>query len=180
MTGKLKDLTMNRDGTQNITVTVTSDFRDAFDELKEKDIDIEIKKHTKKRSLDANAYAWVLIDKIAEKLKIKKTEVYRNAIRDIGGVSTIICVKDEAVNSLCYGWQDHGIGWQYETMPSKIENCTNVILWYGSSVYNSSQMGSLIDSLIQDAEDLGIPTLNEEERNKLIEQWKQKYEEAHA
>ena len=34
MTGRLKDLTVNRDGTQNVTVTISEDFSEAFDELK--------------------------------------------------------------------------------------------------------------------------------------------------
>ena len=44
MLGRLKDLTINRDGTQNITITIQSDFREMFDELADKDINIEIKK----------------------------------------------------------------------------------------------------------------------------------------
>ena len=174
MTGKLKDLTLNRDGTQNITVTVNADFRQEFDELYDKEVTVEIKKFSKRRSLDANAYAWVLIDKIAEKMNLKKSEVYRNAIRDIGGVSAIICVRDEAVQSLCNGWAEHGIGWQYETVKSKLPGCTNITLYYGSSVYNASQMSALIDSLIQDAEALGITTITESEKEKLLGKWEVK------
>lgn len=62
MRGKLKDLTFGAHGEQYITVTVTDDFRNLFDELKNADVDIQIKKYHKQRSLDANAYAWVLID----------------------------------------------------------------------------------------------------------------------
>ena len=40
MTGKLRDLTMNRDGTQNITITVSADMRELFDELQENDVDV--------------------------------------------------------------------------------------------------------------------------------------------
>ena len=171
MTGKLSGLTLNRDGTQNITVTVNEDFSVEYDELKDKDISIEIKKYSKHRSLDANSYAWVLIDKIAEKTKIKKSEVYRNAIREIGGVSTIICVKDVAADALCRGWSEHGTGWMTEKTTSKIPGCTNVTLWYGSSVYNAKQMADLIDSLIQDAEALGISTITEKERERLLGKW---------
>ena len=98
MIGELKDLTMNRDGSQNITVTIKGDFRAGFDALRGKPLDIEVKEHKPRRSLDANAYAWVLIDKIAEKTHIKKSEVYRQAIREIGGVSTTICLLDKAVD----------------------------------------------------------------------------------
>lgn len=178
MVGKLSGLTFNRDGTQNITVTVNADFSMEYDELKDKDINVEIKKYSKHRSLDLNAYCWTIIDKISEKTGIKKTEVYRNAIKDIGGVSTIICVKDEAVDSLCDGWSHHGTGWMSEKTKSKIPGCTNVTLWYGSSVYTTKQMCDLVDSLIQDAESIGIPTITEKEKERLLAQWGNKIEKA--
>ena len=81
----------------------------------------------KKRSLDANAYAWVLIDKISKAVSIGKTEVYKAAIKDIGGVSETICIKKEAAERLCGAWESNGIGWQSETMPSKINGCVNVV-----------------------------------------------------
>ena len=174
MIGKLSGFTLNRDGTQNITVTVNADFATEYDELKDKEINIEIKKYSKKRSLDLNAYCWTIIDKISEKTGIKKSEVYKNAIRDIGGVSTIICVKDIAVDSLCNGWAAHGTGWQFEKGKSKIPGCTNVTLWYGSSVYTTKQMCDLVNSLIQDAEALGIPTITPAEKEKLLGQWEKK------
>jgi hypothetical protein len=157
-------------------VAVGSDFSSEYEDLKDKDVNIEIKKYSKRRSLDANAYAWTIIDKIAEKTGIKKSEVYRNAIREIGGVSTIICVKDVAAESLCNGWSSHGTGWQTEKTKSKIPGCTNVTLWYGSSVFNTKQMSDLIDSLIQDAESLGIPTITEKEKDILIGKWTVKSE----
>ena len=48
MIGKLKDLVIERDGRQSITVTVKSDFRGQFDDLQGKDLDIEIKVHREK------------------------------------------------------------------------------------------------------------------------------------
>lgn len=174
MTGRLKDLTLNRDGTQNITITVRADFRESFDELADKDITVEIKRLFKHRSLDANAYCWVLIDKIAEKTGEKKSAIYRAAIREIGGVSDTVCVVNRAVDRLCKGWTKQGLGWQSEITESKIEGCKNVTLYYGSSVYDSRQMAQLIDSLIQDAEALGIPTVTEKELNKMMGHWKER------
>lgn len=174
MIGKLKDLTMNRDGTQNITLTVNADFREEFDELANGEIKVEIKKYNPARSLDANAKAWVLIDAIAAKTGLRKHEVYQEAIRDIGGASDIVCVKNEAVGKLTRGWTEHGIGWQYNVMPSKIPGCSNVTLYYGSSIFDSKQMSALIDALIQEAEAQGIPTMSEEEKDKLLRQWGKK------
>ena len=142
-----------------------------FDELDGKEVSIEIKQARKRRSVSANAYAWVLIDKIAEKTGVRKSEVYRNAIRDIGGVSTTVCVQDFAVDRLRSGWEKNGMGWQTETMQAKIPGCTCVTLYYGSSAYDSKQMAQLIDSLIQDAEALGIPTLTEAQAREMCGRW---------
>ena len=176
MEGRLTGFSLNRDGTQNITVTVAADFSGTFDELKEDAVTVEIKKFRKHRSLDSNAYAWTLIDKIAEKTRIKKSEVYRNAIREIGGVSDTVCVVNRAVDRLCQSWQKNGLGWQVETSESKLDGCTNVTLYYGSSVFGSPQMSRLIDSLIQDAEALGIPTITPQEEEKMLNAWQVKRE----
>ena len=176
MIGKLKDLTKSRDGQWIITLTTPEDVSVMFDDLADKEVTFEIKQARKHRSLSANAYAWVLIDKIAEKMGIRKSEVYRNTIREIGGVSDVICVMDKAVDRLREGWAKNGLGWQTDTLPSKVEGCTNVVLYYGSSVYDSKQMGQLIDSLVQDAESLGIPTISDEEAERMLGSWAKKVE----
>ena len=159
MNGKLKDLTRNMDGTWNLTVTINGDCRAIWDKYREKEIDLEVKQHRNKRSLDANGYAWVLMDKIAARMHIDKVEVYREAIKNIGGVSETVCVQDKAVDRLRQGWEQNGIGWQTDTMPSKLKGCTNVILYYGSSTYDTQQMSLLIDHIVQDAKALGIETM---------------------
>ena len=174
MLGKLENLTMNRDGTQKLTITLQNDIRELFDELLDKEVDVEIKKHSNRRSLDANNLCWSIIDQIAAKTKTKKSEVYRNAIKDIGGVSDIVCVRNFAVDKLIKGWTSKGVGWQAETEPSRLPGCTNVTLYYGSSVFDSKQMSALIDSLIQDAHALGIVTAAQSEIQKAIEFWSKK------
>ncbi len=171
MRGRLVDLSFGLNRKQRITIELEGDFRDKFDKLKEADIRVEIKKYRKKRSLDANSYCWVLIDKIASELGISKVEVYRNAIRNIGGVSDVVCVMDEAVEKLRQGWEKHGLGWQTETTPSKIDGCTNVILYYGSSTYDTKQMSQLIDNVVQDAQALGIETDTPDQIARYKEVW---------
>lgn len=174
MMAQLKDVYRGVKSGWVVTFTTLTDPRELYDQLKEDDVDITIKKWRKKRSLDANGFAWALIDQIAAKMRISKTEVYRQAIREIGGVSTTVCVQDKAVERLKTSWQSNGTGWQAETFPSKIEGCTNVILYYGSSVYDTEQMSRLIDSLIQEAEALGIPTIPDAEAQRLIGNWGRK------
>ena len=144
-----------------------------FEELKTADkLTVKIAKATKKRSLDANAYCWVMISRLAERLNIPKTDIYRNAIKEIGGNSDIVCVQDKAVQSLCDGWERNGIGWQTDTMPSKIDGCTNVVLYYGSSTYDKAQMSRLINMIVEDCKAQGIETKSEEEVNSLLNSWR--------
>lgn len=143
-----------------------------FEELKATEkLTVKIAKATKKRSLDANAYAWVLISRLAEKLNIPKTDIYRSAIKEIGGNSDTVCVQDKAVQSLCEGWSHNGIGWMTDTMPSKIDGCTNVILYYGSSTYDTAQMSRLINLIVEECRLQGIETKSKEEVDSLLNQW---------
>lgn len=155
-----------------LEVNERKDFELLVDELKDKEkLSIEVKPYREKRSLDANAYFFVLADKLAERLHITKEEVYRNAIRDIGGVSETVCVKDEAVHRLCEGWSKNGLGWQTDTFPSKISGCTNVVLYYGSSTYDKEQMSRLIEHTVQDCHAVGIETRTPDEIANLLSMW---------
>ena len=138
---------------------------------KGKTYDMEIKEHRNKRSLDANAYCFVLINKIAEKTGISVEEIYRRAVREIGGNNTVVCVKDEALDALCSSWKLKGLGWQAEAIPSRLDGCTNVVLYYGSSTYDTKTMSRLIDYIVQDAKELGIETMTPCELAALIERW---------
>lgn len=121
--------------------------------------DFDIRQRHKRRSLDSNGYFWELVGQLAEATGEPKTEIYRRAIKEIGGNSTTVCVKKSAVKSLRRGWERNGLGWVTEETPSKIDGCTNVILYYGSSTYDSKQMQRLIDFVVQDCRALGIETL---------------------
>ncbi len=85
-----------------------------------KDKQYEVKEHKQKRSLDSNAYAWILLGELQNKLHIKKEDIYRDLIRNIGSYE-IIPVKNEAVERFRQAWSKNGIGWITETMKSKLE-----------------------------------------------------------
>ena len=131
-----------------------------------------IDKVRKKRSLDANAYFWVLADKIATRKGLPgTTDIYRNYIREIGGNREFVCVKEKAVDKLCQGWEHNGLGWVTERFPSKVKGCVNVILFYGSSTYDTEQMSRLIDLCVQDCKALGIETATPRELSLLLDRW---------
>lgn len=125
----------------------------------------------RKRSLDANAYAWVLIDKIAAVLRMDKVQVYRDAIRDIGGNRDTVTVQNEAVDKLSEAWASRGIGWFTEVL-DRGDSHTTLALTYGSSTYDTVQMSVLIDHLVQDAKELGIETLPPEKLAAMTERWR--------
>lgn len=179
MIGKLTNIHRLFGGEWEISFSTREDFSKLYDELSQAPVSIEIKKASKKRSRDANAFAWVLIDRISEKTGVAKSEVYKQMICEIGGVSETVCVRDKAVKRLREGWEKNGLGWQTKTMPSKIPGCTNVVLYYGSSTYDTAQMSRLIDLLIQEAEQQGIPTLRDEAAE-LVGKWGKDDKKHHA
>ena len=157
----------------SIALNESRPARAMVDELRTMEkLTIKIGKFKQKRSLDANAYCWTLIGKIAEKTNVSKEEVYKNAIREIGGNYDVVCIKEEAADSLRSAWERNGIGWQTETMLSKLDGCTNVLLYYGSSTYDTEQMSRLIDNIIQDCMELGIETKSPAELESLLKQWR--------
>lgn len=140
--------------------------------MKPKTYELTVREHRKKRSLDANAYAWVLIGKLADAMRVPPTVVYNNAIQNIGGNYEIIPIREEAVEKFKEVWTKQGLGWPCVDMgPSKIQGYRNLRAYYGSSTYDTRQMSMLIDSLIQDCKALDIETLSEEKLSAMMEGW---------
>lgn len=155
-----------------LEINERSEFKALVDELADKEkLSIEIKPYREKRSLDANAYFWVLCDKLAEKLRKSKTEIYRELIREIGGVSETVCVVNSAVERFRANWQAKGLGWQTEATESKIEGCTNVTVYFGSSTFDKDQMARLLDLTIQECREQGIVTETPDQIAEMKARW---------
>ena len=99
----------------------------------------EVKEYKEKRSLDANAYAWVLLGKLQDRLHIPKEDIYRDLIRNIGSYE-VVPIKNEALEKFKQAWSKNGLGWITDTTRSKLEGYTNVIAYYGSSIYDTKEM----------------------------------------
>ena len=174
LTGKIANVSFSFEGKPLITLEVNerNTALAILDELRtEKNLSIKLSKVKVRRSLDANAYCWVLIGKIAEKTNIPKNEVYRDAIREIGGNYDVVCVQNKAVETLCGAWSRNGIGWLTDTMPSKLDGCTNVLLYYGSSTYSVEQMSRLIENILQECYSLDIEVKAQAEIDSLLNSW---------
>ena len=173
MTGKLQGLTLNRDGTQNITVTVEDDFAATFDALKDKTVTVEIKKASKGRSLDANAMCWALCSDIGRAMTppLSKEEVYRKAIRAVG-VYTPVTVIVWDLATIKRRWESHGVGWFYEVVDDAGTGKKLIHLYYGTSTYSVDEMKRVLDWLVDQCSQMEIKIpLSKAEEERLLERW---------
>lgn len=81
---KKPKLSISLDGAVEVTFTAPRAKLEALTNLSDKDFDITVKQHREKRSLDANAYAWVLITAIADELRASKDEIYFDMLKKYG------------------------------------------------------------------------------------------------
>lgn len=143
----------------------------------ENKLNIELKKWYKKRSLDANAYCWVLCDKIAKELSkdgqvLTKEIVYKDAITQIGTFEPFI-VQEIGFDKFKRIWEKQGLGFIVQEV-SKKDKCIKVNCYYGSSTYDSKEMSLLIELLIDLAKSLNIETKPQQEIDSLLESWDKK------
>lgn len=156
---------------QTISFRTNEDCRDMFEKLKGKDLTVTVKRYHKPRSLDANAYAWVLMDNLAAVLGITKENIYKNYIRGMGGNNAIVKIRNDALDKFCTSWEQHGLGWVTDIMPNSTQGFSNVICYYGSSTYDAEQMSRLINFIVQDCVSVGIETRSAEDIASLMEEW---------
>ncbi len=171
---KIQDLSRDyRTGESKVTLsTEDKGILRHIEKLNGKDLTCKISLFRKKRSLDANAYCWVLLDKLSEKINLPKEELYKGYIRNLGGNCECVCMITEAVKGIAAGWKHNGLGWIVDTAPSEKQGHTNVFFYCGSSTYDTKQMSRLLDLIIQDCNALGIETMTPEQISHLKESWK--------
>ncbi len=172
MRARLKDMSIDWESRKQIvSFVIDSDFSEEFDRLKDKPLTVDVKQYREKRSKNANAYMWVLCEKIAQTQGIGAEDVYRHNIREVG-VREPLPIKADAVERFQSEWGKRGIGWFAEVVDdSKLEGYKLVFAYYGSSTYTSAEMARLIDNIVQDAQALGIPTDPREELDRMIREW---------
>lgn len=181
LTGKIEDFATNFvTGKAQLTLSIneTQDLISCYNELNHcEKLSFKIGKYREKRSLDANAYFWVLCGKLAAKTKQNKIDIYRELIRDIGDNFEILPIRSEAVDKFISNWGRNNdgkkrLGWICDILgESKLEGYTNVCAYYGSSTYDTKQMSDLIDNIIYECKEQGIPTETPEQIAKMKSLW---------
>lgn len=96
MRAQLHDLAVSRDGGWLLTIRTGENIGSLFDELRNADVDVTVKRFRKRRSRNANNLLWELISKIADVVGEKKEAVYRGYIRDYGAYKDFTLTEDEA------------------------------------------------------------------------------------
>ena len=169
MKGRIADYLFITPERQRLTLDIYDDMRGLYEKVKDSDVEIKITRRTQKRSLDANAYMWVLLDKLATVMRIPVKELYFDYLKNVGGNMEVFCGKPNAIDALCADWEARGtFGWPYDRFPSKLDGCENVRLYFGSSTFDSATMARLIDMVVSDCQMVGIETIPEEELKSLI------------
>ena len=171
-TGRLVNIARDfMTGKLNITFQISTEPIDELNDLATLDaIDITAKKHRKKRSLDANAYAWVLMAKIANHKDVRssKEEIYEEMLQKYGYLE-----KDEngyIVITIKHGINVRKLGghWKFYKSNGKFDSYLAI---KGSSDYNTSEMAHFINQIVDECKELGIETIPPAELERMVNRW---------
>lgn len=171
-TGELKGIVRDYQTNQfNITFSINeSSAVNEIDKLKDSKLSIKAVKHREKRSLDSNAYAWVLMQKIAEAVNSDKWSIYLECLKKYSRSFSHVIVKPEAVEKMKE---------LYRTCVDLGEISVNGMtghqlqVYYGSSTFNTKEMSVFIDGIVSECKELGIETLPPAELERMKVAWNQ-------
>ena len=126
--------------------------------------DLKIEKHRNKRSLDANNYAWHLINEIANALRLSKEEIYFEMLKSYGQRMFLTLIKGADPSRISKYYEYKG------TLNHEGVEFEKYMFYVGTSKYDSREMSIFIDGLVQEARNLGIETLEDIEIKNLIKE----------
>lgn len=124
-------------------------------------------KYRERRSINANAYLWVLLQKMAEVLHTDKWSLYLQMLKRYGKFTYVI-VKPNAVEAVKNQWRECEEVGEIEVNGTK---AVQLLCYYGSSTYDTKEMAHLIDRVVEECQELGIETLPPEEIQMMKERW---------
>lgn len=184
-TARIKDIGRTLSGSLTITLEIQqmgADEATAF--LNMDKLDVEIKKHSKKRSKEANRYYWELSSRLAEALHVSKPYIHNYLLRKYGqleiisgqAIYAVLPDTDEAMKKADEDQMVH----LRPTSEVKIGKDGTMFRTYmmikGSHEYNTKEMSELIDGLISECKEMGIETIPLAELERMMKD----YEKHHA
>ena len=168
-------------GKFQITFEVYQDISESIKAMQDKPLRITAKQWREKRSLDANAYYWVLITKLAEALHISKPRCHNLMLRRYGQNLTIdgkvayIRIPDtEKAEEMALEAETYHIRPTSQVVSGNDGiNYRTYIMLLGSSEYDTAEMTHLIDGLVSECKEVGIETLTPDELSRMIAEYDQ-------
>ena len=131
-------------------------------------LSIEVKRFRNKRSLDANAYCWVIMTKIAEVVQSSKDEIYEDMLQKYGylykdddGYIVMTLKSNIDIAKVQGHWKAYKNNGKF----------TSYLMIKGSSEYDTKEMAHFIDQIVLEAKDLGIETLPPDELERIKASW---------
>lgn len=180
---KIKDIGRTLSGSATITLESARMDTDEALELSRLDmLDVDIKKHRAKRSLDANAYYWKLASEAAEALHVSKPYLHNQLLRRYGQIALIdgqaiyavLPDTDEAQKAVDEAQT-------YHLKPtSQLKEGKGGIMYRtymmlkGSSEYDTKEMSRLIEGVVGECKEMGIETLPPVELKRMMEAYGKK------
>lgn len=121
----------------------------------------EIKEKKKKRTLTANAYYWALVNQLAGVLRISSDECHRLMLKRYGHFEFVSVLSDIDIKGYFKYFDVAGHG----TVQGK--EFTHYKIYKGSSEMDSKEFSVLLDGVISECNEVGIPTLTPDEVSRL-------------
>ena len=167
--GKLSDFNISYIDEKAKIILETSEVQsiiEGYENLKDiEELDIEIKVHREKRSLNANNYLWVLINELANVLRKSKEDVYFDMLKRYGQNDVVSVLANINVSSYFKYYEQAG------TSKLNGKDFIHYRVYKGSSEYDTREMSILIDGVISECKEQGIETMTPSELKSLKESW---------
>ena len=167
--GKFKSISRDwLSGKWEITFSTDENITGGIDKIKDKLLRIVVKQYREKRSLDSNAYAWVLMQKIAEAIHSDKWSVYLEMLEKYSRAFTHIIVRPDVVDRVKEEWSTvRNLG------EITVNGQTGIQLqcYFGSSTFDTKEMSVFIDGLVEECRQLEIETLPPNEIERMKREW---------
>ena len=159
MLGRIDTGSVVKTGTgTSVTLDLFGDHADELLALEEKDLDVTLKKHRNRRSNAASRLCWELCSQIGRAITppLPKEDVYRQAIKDVG-IFIQVCIRKGDYDAFDSQWRGRGTGWFTEIVDTHdYMDVVDVMAYCGSSTYDTKAMSTLIDYLVDQAEQMEL------------------------
>lgn len=140
-----------------------------------------------KRSLQANAYYWTLLGKIAQKTRVSTARIHNENLRNmsvperIGGqIVTVVLPDTDEAEAQALESETYHLKPSSQVKEGKNGKMYRTyFLLKGSHTFCTEEMSALIELAVQDADAIGIETITPAEKHKMMELYGRTYAKKH-